>query len=313
MNKINTQARNSLLLGFAAIVWGISFVIQQIGGMALGAYTFNGTRMLIGAAAVYIAVLFLDKAGYTHKPKNKQEDKKLWLTGIACGIFLSVATNLQQVALNTGVAPGKAGFLTAVYILLVPILGLFIGRKCGWNIWIAVGVALVGLYFLCINGEFVLQFGDLLLLSCALGFSIQILIVDKFGKDVDGLRLSVIEFLVTGVSTMIIAVFTEIIPFDGGFVGWISQFASSKIWLSLLYMGLGSCGIGYTLQIIGQKDLNPTLASLIMSLESVFSVIAGFVFLKTEMTTREIIGCVLMFAAICLAQINFRKKTSKCD
>lgn len=310
--KIGSQLKNSLLLGIAAVVWGISFVIQQIGGQALGAYTFNSFRFLLGALFVWLSTFFMDRINSSYKPKTKAEWRKMIKVGIAAGVFLTIASDLQQVALNMGVMPGKAGFLTAVYILLVPILGLILKKKCGINVWIAVVIALAGLYFLCINGAFVLQKSDILLLLCALGFSIQILIIDKFACEMDGLRFSVVEFIVAGVITFVLALIFEIIPYEGGFNMWVTQFASKEVWFSLAYMSIGSCGLGYTLQVIGQQNLNPTIASLIMSLESVFSVIASVVFLGSAISTRELIGCILMFLAICLAQINF-KNSKKSD
>lgn len=309
-SDMNIKTRNSLLLGFASIIWGISFVIQQIGGMELGAYTFNGIRMLIGALAVYLVTFVFDGKGYSKKPANRADRKRLWLTGLACGVFLAIATNLQQVALNFGGSTGKAGFLTAVYILIVPILGLFFRTKCGWNIWVAVGIALVGLFFLCIKGSFKLETPDLLLLGCALSFAFQILTIDRFGGSVDGLRLSAVQFLITGLISLVPAVIFEIIPFEGGFGSWIIQFASWKVWLTLLYMGVLSSGVGYTLQIIGMRGLNPTVASLLMSLESVFALFSGMVFLHQTMSGREILGCCLMFIAIVLSQVSFSRRSS---
>jgi len=314
--KLNIRTRNSLLLAFASVIWGVSFVVQQSGGMELGAYTFNSFRMLIGAAAVSIAVLFTDKAGISHKPADRAESKRLWFTGIACGVFLSIATNLQQVALNFGGSTGKAGFLTAVYILIVPLLGLFMHKKCAWNIWISVGIALVGLYFLCLSGRLVIETPDLLLLGCALAFAFQIVTIDRFGPSCDGLRLSAVQFLVVGVISLIPAIIFEILPFSGGFGAWLSLLASGKIWLALLYMGIASCGIGYTIQIIAMRGLDPTVASLLMSLESVFALISGMIFLHQKMSGREVLGCCLMFAAICLSQIDFaalKARTIKTD
>lgn len=308
VGQTNIKTRNSLLLAFASVIWGISFVVQQVGGMELGAYTFNGIRMLIGALAVYLVTFISDKKGYSSKPAAPADRKKLWFTGIACGVLLAIATNLQQVALNFGGSTGKAGFLTAVYILIVPIIGLFFKTKCGWNVWVAVAIALAGLYFLCIRGSFSLQTPDLLLLGCALAFAFQIVTIDRFGGMCDGLRLSAIEFLVTGVISLVPAIVFEIVPFAGGSAMWIAQFASLKIWLTLLYMGVLSSGVGYTLQIIGMRGLNPTVASLLMSLESVFALFAGMVFLKQTMSGRELFGCCLMFAAIVISQISFGSK-----
>ncbi|MGI6072080.1 MAG: DMT family transporter [Lachnospiraceae bacterium] len=310
MAKIKTDRAllNSFLLLLAAIIWGISFVTQQIGGQLLGAYTFNSLRLLIGALVVYIAALILDKAGYSQKPANKAENKRLWLTGLGCGVFLAIGTNLQQLALNSGVSTGKAGFLTTMYILIVPIISLFFGSRCGWNVWVGALIAAIGMYFLCMSGSFSLETPDLLLLGGSLGFACQIVVIDRYGGQVDSLRLSCVQFLISGVLSLIPALIFEMIPFAGGLTAWLVQFASGKIWISLLYMGIASCGVGYTLQIIGQKGVNPTVASLIMSLESVFALLAGLVFLKQLLSGREIFGCCLMFIAICLAQINFKRR-----
>lgn len=305
---MSIRTRNSLLLGFASIIWGISFVIQQIGGMELGAYTFNSTRMFIGALAVYLITFIFDKKGFSRRPATSADRRKLWLAGIACGVFLSIATNLQQVALNYGGSTGKAGFLTSVYILLVPIMGLFFHTKCGWNIWVSVAIALVGLYFLCISGNLTLDTPDILLLGCAVAFAFQILTIDRFGGSCDGLRLSAIEFLTVAVISAVLAVIFEVIPFEGTAGQWAYQFTNWKVWMPLLYMGLLSSGVAYTLQIICQKNLHPAVASLLMSLESVFALFAGMIILRQTMSGREIFGCVLMFIAIILSQINFSKR-----
>ena len=311
MNEKNinrkTQLKSSGLLLLAAVVWGISFVTQKIGGDLVGPFTFNGLRMLLGSGAVYIAILVLDRFNISHKPANRQERKTLWKAGFLCGIFLFLASNLQQVGLSFDISSGKAGFLTALYIVLVPILGIFFHKKCSWNVWAAVAVAVVGLYFMCITESFSISLCDLLFFGCALCFAFQIIWIDKYTDIVDGLRLSCIEFLITGVLTMVIALFTEIIPFEGGISGWLAQFSTWKFWFSFLYMGLMSCGIGYTLQIFGMRGLNPTIATLLMSLESTFALISGIVFLNQKISLREGIGCAIMFIAICLAQINFKK------
>lgn len=308
-NNSKDKIVNSMLLVFAAVIWGISFVVQSIGGKKLGSYAFNAIRMLVGALVLFIAVKFSDKMNISRKPQTKNQKKRLYLTGLACGVFLCIATNMQQVALTLGASAGRAGFLTAIYILMVPIIGLIVFReRCGWNVWIACFVALAGLYLLSISGKFAISTPDLLLLGCALAFSIQILIIGKFGISLDSLRLSGIQFLVCGILSLIPAAIFEIIPYEGGFTAWLGIFTSGSAWLSILYMGIFSCGVGYTLQVIGQKSLSPTVASLIMSLESVFSAISGWIFLHERMSAKEIFGCVLIFIAICLAQITFKRK-----
>ena len=296
------------ILFLASLIWGISFVTQSLGGKALGAFTFNGARLLLGALMLFLITRFSDRLKLSRKPVTREEKKLQFTTGLLCGIFLCIATNLQQVALNLGASAGKAGFLTAMYILMVPLIGLLFKQKCGWNLWVAVGVSLVGLYFLCFKGAFSFETPDLLLLLCALGFSLQIIVIDRRGQKVDSLRLSGMQFLVAGVITMVPAIIFEIIPYEGGFSAWLSLWSSGSMWVNLLYMGIMSCGVAYTLQIIGQKGLEPAVAALLMSLESVFSALAGWVLLHEVLSVRELIGCVLIFAAVILAQLPFKRK-----
>lgn len=305
MNR-NKKAVSSIFLLVASILWGFSFVVQSIGGKTLGAYTFNSFRLLIGALALFIAIHITDKAGVSRKPHTAAEKKLQLTTGLLCGVFICIATNLQQVALNLGASAGKAGFLTAMYIILVPLIGIFFRQKCGWNVWVAVVIAVAGLYFLCITGSFSLSLPDLLLIGCALGFAIQIMIIDRRGDRVDSLRLSGMQFLTAGILTLIPALIFEIIPYSGGFSSWLALWSSSGLWLQLMYMGIMSCGVAYTFQIIGQKGLKPAIAALIMSLESVFSVISGWLVLGEKLSLRELLGCALIFFAVILAQISFK-------
>jgi drug/metabolite transporter (DMT)-like permease len=214
-----------------------------------------------------------------------------------------MASTLQQLGMYYGTAAGKAGFLTACYILLVPILGLFLGRKCHWNIWVSVLIALVGLYFLCMTGSLTLQGSDVLVLLCAVAFSVHILVIDYFSPLVDGVKMSCIQFLVCGVLGIIPTVCFDMQPASGGLQVWLSSLGTWDVWMPILYAGVMSCGVGYTLQIIGQDGVNPTVASLLMSLESVFSVLAGMVLLHESMSGRELLGCVLVFAAVIFAQL----------
>ena len=317
MENISNKKKiaNSAMLAGASVIWGIAFVVQTVGGKEVdSAYAFNAARMLIGAIFVYLATFLTDKMGLSGAPETKTDRKRLWKTGISCGVFLCIATNLQQIALTNGDSAGRAGFLTAFYILFVPVISaLFLKQRCGLNVWAACVIALIGLYFLSVSGKFEILYTDVLLLGCALAFAIQIIIVGKYGMTLDSLRLSAIEFLVCGLLSIIPALFFEMLPYEGGPLAWLKMFNNAKIWLCLLYLGILSCGVGYTLQVIGQKRLDATLASIIMSLESVFSALAGWVFLKESMSFKEISGCVLIFAGICLAQINFKKKKKKIE
>ena len=293
-----SKTRHVFILFLADIVWGIAFVAQSKGGDAVGAFSFNGIRFLIGALCLLPVIKILDK-------------KELWIAGSCCGIALFFASNLQQLGISMGAESGKAGFLTATYILMVPILGIFLKRKCGAKIWIGVFIALIGMYFLCMNGAFSLSGSDLLLLAGALCFAIQILVIDHFVSQVDAVRLSCIEFFVTGLGSCIVMIFTDMGPSAGGIAQWAQSLCTWDAWIPILYAGIFSSGVGYTLQIVGQKGLNPAVASVAMSLESVVSVIAGWILLGQMLGGREIFGCVLMFIAIIIAQLPDREYTKQ--
>lgn len=303
------QIRNSILLVITALIWGIAFVAQSEGGDAVGPFTFNGIRSFVGSAVLLPVIALLDKLKLTsRKPKTKEDRRLLWTGGICCGVVLFLASSFQQMGIYMGTAAGKAGFLTACYILLVPVLGIFLKKKCGFKVWIGIGLTLVGLYLLCMSGSMQFQLSDLLLLICALLFAVQILAVDHFSPLVDGVRMSCIQFLVCGLLSVIPMLCTETFGV-GGAAAWLANLSTSAAWIAILYAGVFSCGVGYTLQIVGQDGLNPTVASLIMSLESVFSVIAGWLILDQRLGLRELWGCVLIFAAIILAQLPDRKRT----
>ena len=292
------QMKNSLLLFLTAFIWGVAFVAQSVGGEAVGCFTFNGVRSLIGAAVLIPVIYFLDvqkkkELGEKKFLAQKGDKKTLLLGGICCGVMLCIASNFQQFGISFTTV-GKAGFITAMYILIVPILGLFMKKRVGAKVWLGVVLATIGLYMLCMTSEsFSLSKGDFLVLICAGFFSLHILIIDYFSPKVDGVRMSCIQFFVCGViSTAIAFVFEN--P---------SLSAILSGWLPILYAGVLSCGVAYTLQIVGQKNMDPTVASLILSLESVFSVLAGWVILHQTLSMRELFGCVLMFLAIILAQL----------
>lgn len=324
------KVRNTILLLIASFIWGTTFVAQSKGGDALGPITFNTVRSFIGCMVLIPVILIMDRVR-DHKERTalgeySQSDvateciqvpdsgamantkqgsrKQLILGGIICGTVLFVASILQQVGIYLGTPVGKAGFLTACYIVLVPIFGMLFKRKCGLNIWIGVLIAVAGLYFLCIKGELTLQLSDLLCICCAVVFSFQILAIDHYSPLVDGVRLSFVQFLTSGVLGILPSIFVEA-RVDWGL--WLGAFASAEAWYSLLYAGVLSSGVAYTFQILGQEGLNPTVASLVMSLESVFSVIAGAIVLKEYLSTRELLGCALVFAAVVLAQIPLDK------
>lgn len=301
------KRRNSLLLVLAAFIWGIAFVAQSTGGDAVGPYTFNCIRSVIGSAVLLPVIKLSDRLRWSRrKPENREDRRRLLTGGIACGVALAVASNLQQVGIYLGSPVGKAGFLTACYMLIVPVLGLFLGKKCGWNIWLGIAIAVVGLYLLCIQGDFFIEFSDILLLLCALSFSVQILFVDHYADLVDGVRLACIQFLVCGLLSAVPMIFVDMGLSSPGIPVRLSALANPTAWIPILYAGVLSCGVAYTLQIIGQRGLNPTVASLLMSLESVFSVLAGWILLGEALSGREILGCVLIFGAVVLTQLQIK-------
>lgn len=300
--KMNLKLRNSLLLVLTALIWGVAFVAQSAGGDAVGPYTFNCIRSLIGAVVLLPVIYVMGRKKILKKNLHDPENRRnLWKGGIACGIVLGIASNVQQLGLYFGASAGKAGFLTACYILLVPILGLFLKKRCSWNIWIGVMLTLAGLYLLCIKESFSFHFSDVLLLLCAFCFAIHILVIDHFAPLVDGVIMSCIQFLVAGVLSLFPMCLYDI-P-SAGITSWLQALSNPTAWISILYAGVLSCGVAYTLQIIGQVGLNSTVASLLMSLESVFSVLAGWLLLQETMSIRELSGCALIFAAVVLAQI----------
>ena len=298
------QMKNSLLLLLTSFIWGVAFVAQSVGGEAVGCFTFNGVRSLIGAFVLIPVICFLDnqkkkELGEEKFLEQKGDSKTLLLGGVCCGVMLCIASNFQQFGISFTTV-GKAGFITAMYILIVPILGLFMKKKMGVKVWLGVVLATIGLYMLCMTSEsFSLSKGDFLVLICAGFFSLHILIIDYFSPKVDGVRMSCIQFFVCGIISVIIAFIFESPSLSAILSGW----------LPILYAGVLSCGVAYTLQIVGQKNMDPTVASLILSLESVFSVLAGWLILNQTMTLREFSGCGLMFLAIILAQLPDRMKT----
>ena len=288
------RPKNAMLLILTAFIWGTAFVAQSSGMDFMEPFTFNGIRNLIGAASLLPCIVLFKKMNEKNGnvaavPGTK---KDLIIGGVACGILLFTASSLQQIGLVYTTA-GKAGFITAFYIIIVPILGLFLGKKCGLSVWISVVIALAGLYFLCITDGFSIGKGDIYVFLGAIAFSIHILVIDYFTQFNDGVKMSCIQFFVCG-----ILCFVPMMLFEHPEISMILL-----AWKPILYAGVMSCGVAYTLQIVGQKNMNPTVASLILSLESVTSVIAGFLVLHQNLSHRELIGCGLMFIAIVLAQL----------
>lgn len=300
----NRKAFGNIILLLTSIIWGLAFVFQRTGMDSIEPITFNAARMSAGALFVGIAVLIRDGKN-KNKPqdpvKQKEINKNTWLGGVGCGLFLTAASIVQQMGLVYTTA-GKAGFITAMYMLFVPIFNLIIFKKNnGLKVWIAVITGIVGMYLLCVRDDFVLTMGDLLILACAILFAGHILCCDNFAPKSDPIKMSAIQFIITGVLSWIFAFITESPS--------IEKIVSATI--PILYCGVISGALGYTLQIVGQRYTDPSTASLLMSLESVFAVIAGVLLLNETMVFQEILGCIIMFAAIILLQLPSRPKKQK--
>lgn len=307
MNKY--VLRQSLLLLLTAAIWGFAFVAQSVGMEYIGSFTFNAVRNLLAVVVLIPCIAVMNKTGARAKDVDKENvkvvnkkeqgsNKTLIIGGICCGTLLCIASNLQQFGLKQTTV-GKTGFITTMYIVLVPILGIFLKKKVAGRVWVSVVIAMAGLYMLCMTGGgFYLQKGDALVMLCAVVFSIHILTIDYFAQKVDGVKMACIQFFVCSLLSVIC-----MLIFEEPKLELILQ-----AWLPILYAGVMSCGVGYTLQIVGQKGMNPTVASLILSLESVISVIAGWAILGQALSVRELIGCGLMFIAIVLVQLPEREK-----
>ena len=289
------RVKNGVMLFLTAFIWGTAFVAQSVGMDYLEPFTFNGVRSLIGGIALLPCIWLLHKLN--GESKKEESGKVLLIGGLACGVLLFAASSLQQIGLKYTTA-GKAGFITTLYIILVPIASIFLGKKASGKVWIGAALAAVGMYLLCMTETLKLSRGDLLVFICALIFTVHILVIDHFAEKVDGVELSCLQFLVAGVIGWTGAILFEH-PVLSDFIAGI---------VPLAYAGILSCGVAYTLQIIGQKDLDPTVASLILSMESVFSVLAGFVLLHQTLSLQELSGCILVFAAVILVQLPDKKK-----
>lgn len=313
------KLRNTFFLFLTAMIWGAAFVAQSVSMDYIGPFTFICLRSVIGGLFLIPVIIVLDgirkknqnesanvvsseNTLYNIETEEKQrlswKNKQLIEGGIVCGIFLFFANCFQQTGIQYTTV-GKAGFITTFYIIIVPLIGLFFKKYCGILTWIGVVIALAGLYFLCITQKLTIQRGDALILCCSVLYAGQILAIDHYNPFVDGVKMSCIQFLTGGILG---AVF--MLLFENPSIAMILSAAGP-----ILYTGIMSTGVGYTLQIVGQKGLNPTVAALILSLESVFSALSGYLFLHQVLTTRELIGCALMFIAIVLAQLpDIRRK-----
>ena len=295
---MNKQIQGSLALLFATLIWGSTFVAQSLGMAYVGPFTFQAIRCAMGAIGLLPVIYLIDRKKTDGKTfLSRFLNKRLWIAGICCAIPLFFAANLQQMGLVTTDA-GKSAFLTAMYIIFVPLFGIFLRRRPSAMIPISVTLAVAGLYFISCMGVSGIRFSELLLLGCAVAFAIQILFVDKFANQVDPLRLNCLQSGICAALSAIVMLFTETPSIDA---------IQGSFW-SMCYAGFLSMGVAYALQIVGQKHLEPAVASLIMSLESVVAVLCGCIFLHETMTKWEIIGCILVFSAVILAQIPVKKK-----
>lgn len=297
------KIKNAVLLLLTATIWGVAFVAQSVGMDYVGPLTFNCVRSLMGGVVLLPLIWYFEK---------KKEDKAAWPVipgarktlitgGVCCGLALCLASNFQQFGIQYTTV-GKAGFITACYIIIVPIMGLFFKKKCSPVIIGAVGLSVVGLYLLCMTGtDMAVNKGDLLMLVCSFLFGVHIMVIDFFAPVTDGVKMSCIQFFVSGILSGLAMLIYEKPD--------VSQMLAA--WMPILYAGVMSCGLAYTLQIVGQKGTNPTVASLILSLESSISVLAGWVILGQKLSSKEILGCVLMFGAIILAQIPVGQKKGR--
>lgn len=302
---MSKKMQSNILLLFTALIWGSSFVAQKSGMDYIEPFTFNGIRMVIGGLVLIPFILLMDRKKARDgaaEPMSDEEKakarKKIIAGGICCGLAIFVASSLQQFGVSYTTA-GKAGFITTLYVVIVPIISVLLRKRVRPIMWLCVVLGAVGLYLLCMTDDsFKLAFGDMLVLLCAVAFAVHIMVVDHFAAKLDGTKLSCIQFLTSGIL---------------GLVG-MAIFESPDIsaildcWLPILYAGVLSCGLGYTFQVIAQKYAEPTVASLLMSLESVFAVISGAILLHETMSMRELTGCAVIFAAVIISQLPEKKK-----
>lgn len=314
------QAKGTIYLLLTAFIWGSAFVAQKKGMDFIGPFTFNGIRSFIGTLVLIPVIWFMvraarAKAGAAAESSpgesavsgpdpdalsDPDSKRNLLIGGICCGIAMFSASSLQQIGM-VYTSSGKAGFITALYIIIVPLLGILIGKKVRPILWLCVAMAVVGLYLLTMSGAITVNKGDILITACAFVFAAHILIIDHFSPRTNAVALSAVQLFVTGLLSLPCMIIFEDIDWS----------AVLDCWLPILYAGVLSCGVAYTLQVVAQKFTDPTVASLLLSLESVFAVLAGMVVLGEMMSGREFAGCVIMFSAIILAQLPEKKQPDR--
>jgi len=307
---MSKRLRANFLLLLTALIWGVAFVAQDVAMDAMEPFTFNAARMLVAALVLLPCIRLLDaierkrtqtggnasaSASRPFRAMSQAQKRTLLLGGLCCGVALFLGSSLQQFGIKETSA-GKAGFVTALYIVLVPLSGLFFGRSVRRNVWLAMGLCVLGLFLLCVTDTFSVSLGDLYLLLCAAAYTVHILVIDHFSPKTDCVRMSCLQFFVASTLCAVMMLLTEHPTFQGLLKGWVP----------LLYAGMLSGGLGYTLQMVAQRDTDPTVASLLMCLESVFAVLAQWVILGELLSTRELLGCGLMLVGIVLAQLPKR-------
>ena len=280
-----------LLLLLASLIWGFTFAFQSQAADNIGPFMYNGIRMCIGFVVLLPLVVKI------LKDKDRQYIRSLFLHGSICGILIGAASMVQQIGIGYTTA-GKAGFITSLYTLLVPILSLLVGKKVSRKIWLCVLGGLVGAFLLSINGEGGIGKGDIIIFFCAVLFALHIMYIDRYGKAFNGVDLSAFQFLTAGIICLLIGSFTETTTLDN----------IKNAIVPILYAGIGSCGIAYTLQVVGQKYVQPTKATLALSLESAWSVVGGAIILGETMTARELLGCLILFISVVIAQLPEKKR-----
>lgn len=302
---MSKKMKSNILLLLTAFIWGSAFVAQKSGMDYIEPFTYNGIRTFIGGMVLIPVIIFFTKKnnrqnGTEEKVFDFEKDKIAIIGGICCGLALFVASSLQQFGVSYTTA-GKAGFITTLYVVFVPILSLLLRKKVRPIMWVCVALGAVGLYLLCMtDASFNLQFGDMLVLLCAVAFAVHILVIDHFSPKADGVKISCVQFLVSGVLG-IICMFIFETPDIGNILA---------CWLPILYAGVLSCGVAYTLQVVAQADADPTAASLILCLESVFAVISGAILLHESMSPRELMGCAVIFAAVIISNLPEKKAST---
>lgn len=302
---MNKKLCGNLMLLLTALIWGTAFVAQSAGMAYVGPFTYDSVRTLIGGLVLLPVIIFFDHlkpAQERPTPAQRKEiNRRSLIGGVCCGMMLCIASAFQQYGISMTTV-GKAGFITALYIVIVPLMGVFIKKRIPKIIWLCVVIAIGGFYLLCVKDGFSVSMGDFLVLCSAFFFSLHIMVIDYFNQqDVDGVRMSCVQFLVAGSIVMIPALLFEDMRFSAI---WAARY-------TILYTGVMSCGVGYTLQILGQRHTEPTTATLIMSLESVFAALSGWLLLHEHLSGREIIGCALVFIAVLLAQIPLPQRHPK--